>query len=109
MNIRFSEGALRCRIGQEELQRLLSGRAVTLDVAMPGNRSFHTSVQPAIVGDWQLQSDPTGIWISIPRREVESLAQAVPSRSGIEHEFATANGTGVRVSLEVDMRDSSRS
>jgi hypothetical protein len=105
VKIRFSNDAMRCRLGHEELQLLQSGRPVTLDVAMPGNRSFRASVQPRLLGDWQLQTDPTGIWLSVPRQDLELLAQSVPSRSGIEHQFDTAKGASLRVSLEVDVRD----
>ena len=53
---------------------------------------------------WQLESDPTGIWITIPKTELQQLADSLPSREGIEHAFDVEEGT-VTVSFEVDVRD----
>lgn len=107
MNIRFSEEALRCRVNRDELHRLLAGRAVALEVPLPKNHSFRASVTPALLGGWQLETDPTGVWLSIPRLELEALAEALPTRDGIEQKFATAKGTDVLVSFEVDVRQGS--
>lgn len=103
MNIKFSAGAVRCRVTRPELDSLLSSRAVTLEVALPRNHVFRVNVRPAAVGGWLLQSDPTGLWITIPRGELEALAESVPSREGIEKHF-DLNGGSVRVQFEVDVR-----
>lgn len=105
MNVRFSEGCMRCRLSKADLDRLASGRAVILQVDLPRSHAFRLSLQPAVVGGWRLQSDPTGIWVSIPRAEIEALAAAVPSRDGIGETFPLANGNRVRLDVEVDVRD----
>jgi len=104
MNVRFSEAALRCRVTQEELQRLLAGRSIVLEVALPRNHTFRISVKPSLLGGWQLESDPTGIWVSIPRLDLEALSQSLPSREGIEQKFATTPGKEMVVTFEVDVR-----
>jgi hypothetical protein len=105
VNVRFSDRALRCRITQTELELLLSGRAIALEVALPRDHTFRVNVRPAAFNGWQLDSDPTGVWLTIPRDDLESLAQSVPSREGIERSFDTAGGGSVHVTFEVDVRE----
>jgi hypothetical protein len=108
MNIKFSPQALRCRVARAELDLLLAGRALTLEVELPRNHKFRLSVQSSTLSAWQLDSDPTGIWLTIPRAALEALAEALPSKEGIEHAFPTAHGREVAVSFEVDVRDRKR-
>jgi hypothetical protein len=103
MNVRFSDRAIRCRATSAELQRLLTGRAITLELCLPRDRRFLINVRPAALQNWQLESDPTGIWVSIPRSQLEALAQTLPSKEGIEHGFETAQGSVV-VRFEVDLK-----
>ena len=105
MNIRFSDAALRCRVTREELQRLLAGRSLALEVPLPRTHSFRFSVRPALLGGWQLESDPTGIWLSIQRNDLEALFAALPSRHGLEQKFPTTQGADVVVTFEVDVKD----
>jgi hypothetical protein len=107
MNIRFSAGAVRCRVTVKELDSLQSGRAITLEVMLPRKHSFRANIRPGVIGGWLLDSDPTGYWITIPRTELEGLAQSLPSRAGIEHKFDLADGGTVLVTFEVDVRDRS--
>jgi len=103
MNVRFSEQAIRCRATSAELQQLLTGRALTLELSMPRDRKFRVNVRPAALETWQLDSDPTGIWIAIPRSQLQALAEMLPSKEGIEHRFETAEG-GLAVTFEVDLK-----
>jgi hypothetical protein len=105
MNVRFSEQAIRCRATSAELQQLLTGRALTLELNLPRDRRFRLSVRPAALETWQLDSDPTGIWLSIPRSQLQALAETLPSKEGLERSFETAQGS-VTVRFEVDLRDS---
>jgi hypothetical protein len=105
MNVRFSEQAIRCRATSAELQQLLTGRALTLELSLPRDRKFLVNMRPAALETWQLDSDPTGIWIAIPRSQLQALAETVPSKEGIEHSFETAQG-GLTVTFEVDLRKS---
>jgi hypothetical protein len=72
-------------------------------------------VRPAapVIGQWQLDSDPTGLWLTIPRDELASLVQSLPSKEGIEHAFDLANGETsgsgrIVVSFDVDVKDARR-
>ena len=103
MNVRFSEGAIRCRASSAELERLLTGRAIELELCLPRDRRFLVNVRPSALEKWQLESDPTGIWVSIPRSQIEELAKRLPSKEGIEHGFETAQGS-VTVKFEVDLK-----
>jgi hypothetical protein len=104
MNIKFSSDAVRCRVSRAELERLLSGRAVALEVPLPRNHVFRANVWPGAMGGWQLESDPTGIWVTIPKIELQTLAESLPSKEGLEHDFEALDGT-IKVSFEVDVRD----
>lgn len=110
MNVRFSAEAVRCRVTRAELDLLLLGRAIVLEVALPRDHKFRINIRPGMlpastVGNngWQLDSDPTGLWLTIPRALLESFAQSLPSKTGIEQKFDTASGS-VRVVFEVDLR-----
>lgn len=103
MNVRFSDRAIRCRATAAELQQLLTGRAIALELCLPRDRRFLVNLRPSALQAWQLESDPTGIWVSIPRSQLEALAQTLPSKQGIEHGFETAQGSVV-VTFEVDLK-----
>lgn len=105
MNVRFSEQAIRCRAAAAELQQLLTGRALSLELVLPRDRKFRVNVRPAALETWQLESDPTGIWIAIPRSQLQELAQMLPSKEGIEHSFEAVQG-GLTVTFEVDLKKS---
>ena len=105
MNVRFSDSAIRCRATAAELEQLLTGRAISIELCLPRDRRFRINVRPAALETWQLESDPTGIWISIPRSQFEALAQTLPSKEGIEHAFETTQGSVV-VTFEVDLKRS---
>lgn len=105
MNIRLSAGNVRVRVMRSELDTLLSSRAIKLELALPRNHLFRVNIRPAVIGGWSLESDPTGLWITIPRAELEALSQSLPSRDGLEHSFELANDGSVQVSFEVDVRE----
>ncbi len=77
MNVRFSERTIRCRATSAELEQLLTGRAISLDLYLPRDRRFRINVRPSALETWQLESDPTGIWVSIPRAQLEAFGEDV--------------------------------
>jgi hypothetical protein len=103
MNVRFSDRHIRFRVTRLELDRLLAGRALTLDVPLPRSHTFRANISMSALGGWQLDSDPTGMWLTLPRSEIESLLSALPSKEGLEHQFDT-NGTALTVAFEVDLK-----
>jgi hypothetical protein len=105
MNVRFSDHSIRVRIKNAELDDLLSGRSLTMKLALPRERVFRLNVRPSTLEQWQLDSDPTGLWLTVPTGALRELAESVPSRFGLEHQFAFPAGDYVEVSVEVDVKD----
>jgi hypothetical protein len=105
MNVRFSDNAVRCRLTLADLERLLTGRAVALELGLPRDHTFRFNVRPSALEGWGLEADPTGLWLTISRSELERLSQSAPSKRGIEQAFDTANGGRLAVSVEVDVKD----
>jgi hypothetical protein len=108
MNIRFSDRHIRFRVARHELDRLLSGRSLSLDVPMPRSHQFRASINVTPLGDWQLDSDPTGLWLSIPRSALEALIEAHPQKEGLQHVFQTDGGGALAVAFEVDLRQENK-
>ena len=109
MNVRFSDCAIRCRVVRAELEQLLSAGSLRLVVTLPRRHALQVTVRSVPVGGWQIDSDPTGIWISIPRDELQQLAHSLPSREGITHGIAVDAGQQLQLSFEVDVRKRQRS
>lgn len=107
MKLRFADQSIRCRATRAELEVLLSGRAVSLELALPRDHTFRVNVRPSALGKWQLESDPTGVWLTIPAAELQTLSESLPSREGIEQQFPLTSGGSVTVSFEVDVKDRS--
>jgi len=51
-------------------------------------------------GGWQLDMDPTGIWLTIPRAELEPLGQTTTLAERLVHDFAVSDTQTVQVLLE---------
>ena len=106
MDVRFSGQALYCYISRAELALLASGRSVDLVVALPRNHAFRVSLRPSVMsadrGGWQLESDPTGIWLTIPRTELEQLGQTVAFAERLMRSFPVSGSEHVQVILEVE-------
>lgn len=51
-------------------------------------------------GGWQLDSDPTGIWLTIPRTELELLGQTTTFAERLVREFPVSDTEHVKVVLE---------
>ena len=58
-------------------------------------------------GGWQLDSDPTGIWLTVPRAEVELLGQTTAVSERLMREFEVSSATKLQVVLEVGPPDAS--
>src|SRR5512138_1588758 len=57
MNVRFSYQSVRCRVKRAELEGLLAGRAISLEVALPRDHVFRVNVRPSPLAEWKLESD----------------------------------------------------
>jgi hypothetical protein len=100
MNLRFADNSLRIRVTADEFAQLHAGQSLALQVSLPRGHEFRLKLNQGS-GDWQFDSDPTGLWLSIPRAELAALAQRLPSKEGIAHGFATQHAE-LQISFEVD-------
>jgi len=103
MNFRFAPNSLRVRVSGEEFSQLRNGRTLSLEVFLTGHHAFKARVSVANDREWHLDSDPTGMWISVPRSDIEALSESLPSKEGIEHLFETSRDNLI-LSLEVDVK-----
>ena len=101
MNLRFAPNSIRIRTTADEFAQLHAGKALGLEVSLPRGHAFRAKVNQSNTSDWQFDSDPTGLWLSIPRGELDALAQILPSKEGVMHGFGTQQGE-LRICLEVD-------
>jgi hypothetical protein len=104
MNVRFAPREIRFRITRDELAQLASGRALSMSVPLPGQRAFNTNIATDRLGRWRLDSDPTGLWLAVPVKELDSFADGVPTTDGLSHAFELADGKTLEVNFEVDVR-----
>lgn len=104
MNVRFAPHEVRFRITRDELELLLSARGLVMTVALPGQHAFQASVAADKFDSWRLDSDPTGLWLAVPRIELDTFAKGVPTAEALSHRFELANGDFLELSFEVDVR-----
>lgn len=103
MNVRFSVHQIRVRIDRIEFEQLRAGRALVMTVHLPGQRIFQASVAVDRLGNWRLDSDPTGLWLTLPKSCLDQFAGG-PTAEGVEHRFELANGGAIDLVFEVDVR-----
>lgn len=51
-------------------------------------------------GGWQLDSDPTGLWLTIPRAELEQLGQTERFAERLMRDFPVSSNQAMKVILE---------
>ena|SRR5690349_4747426 len=104
MDVRITRSALYCQISRSELDLLVSGRAIELQLQLPRHHVFRVSVRPSVMpadrGGWQLDSDPTGIWITVPRADLELLGQTKTFAERLMHAFPLSSTQSMQVVLE---------
>lgn len=108
MKIQLDGQSLRLRIGEDELARLLGGEAV--DAA--------TALAPQLVLRWRLLlcdieapiliAGPDVLRVRLPREDFVAFANARPRRDGLHFEWADTGAGPLRVTVEIDVRDSHR-
>lgn len=53
-------------------------------------------------GGWQLDSDPTGLWLTIPRSELEQLGQTTTFAERLMRDFPVSATEQLQVILEAE-------
>lgn len=103
MNLQFAANRIHIHATADEFQQLCDNRTLTLDVPLPHGHAFRAKLNTISSSDWLCESDPTGLWLSMPRRELRELAAAQPGQVGLVHHFDTQRGD-LEISFEVDDR-----
>lgn len=108
MKVQLEGQTMRLRIVEDELARLLDGDAV--DAA--------TSLSPQVVLHWRLLlcnieapsliAGPDVLRVRLPRDDFAAFASARPRRDGLHFDWIDTGTDPLRVSVEIDVRDSHR-
>ncbi len=108
MKIQLDGQSLRLRIGEDELAHLLGG----------GNVGTETALSPQTLLRWRLQlydiaapslvADAGVLCVRLPRVAFEAFASARPRRDGLDFDWADTGTGPLRVTVEIDVRDSHR-
>ena len=101
MDLRFAAASIGIRINRDELSKLYAGNSIGLSVSMPRSHAFCVKLSQANLSDWQFDSDPTGLWLSVPRAELALLVEKATGQKSIEHQFAT-QGEMLTIVLQVE-------
>jgi len=94
--VEFATGQIRVWCTAQEREELLRGRAVKLEVALPGRRYVVVSVAASALDAWRLDADPTGLWLTVPHAELAAETSEPPA-SELSHDFPADSGHSVRV------------
>lgn len=104
MRVQLQGQALRLRIDEAELARLLAGETVTNATYWPdGDRGLQQLILGSDNG-WHRADD--GWRVTLADADVRALAARLPSREGLRVEIAGRDGTRLKVLFDVDVRDS---
>jgi hypothetical protein len=103
MQLKVQQQSLRVRVTEEELQDLLSGKSLRLDVTFGGSSLFglhvvcgpETSFEPGSV--WRLRLSATALRV---------YAESLPRRDALVAELTGSGGEPLRLEFDVDVRDS---
>lgn len=106
MRVQLKGQSLRLRIDEDEMTRLRAGTTLDNATRWPDGRSSHQRVQLADADGWRRDDD--GWCILLARTAMQDLAARLPTRDGLRIELAVADGTPLKVLLDVDTRDSAR-
>ena len=108
MNIRFSERHIRIRVTRSELDRLIVGNSLALQLPLPGEQQFRIAIEATPRADWQCEGNFSNLFLFLPRAALTELSQTLPRREGLTHEFQTEGGP-VEVDFEIDLRPDRKS
>lgn len=103
MNLRISNGQLRFRITRAEMEALLQGTPLELELPL-AHQSLRYSIRTDnIASSLSLEEQAGGLHLVVDKVEFETLARKLPSREGIERRI-TLGGKELLLALEVDVR-----
>lgn len=106
MRVQTRDQALRLRVDEPELARLLAGEVVDNSTNWPDARVSHQRLVLADEHGWQ--RDASGWCLRLAASAVRQLAARLPSREGLSIELPVPDGEPLQVLFDVDVRDSAR-
>lgn len=108
MKIQLDGQRLRLRIGEDELARLLGGEAVDAATALSPQRVLRWRLLLCDIETPCLLADPEALRVRLPREDFTAFANARPRRDGLHFDWAMIGADPLRVTVEIDVRDSHR-
>lgn len=107
MKVQIQQQAVRIRVDESELNRLVAGGCVENRTQLSGHVvwqqcvALHELAQPCLAASGQRLD------IALPRQEVLALQARLPSRDGLQFLIPDA-GASLTLQFDVDVRDSVR-
>jgi hypothetical protein len=111
MNIRFSSQAVRARITEEEVDRLLAGEELSETLFLPANRQFRFGIR--LTQDLSPEAETAPLVLTplvdeldlqVAKPVLQTLKERRPSKDrGIHIEIPTEAGPPLKLSLEIDL------
>lgn len=108
MKIQLDGQSLRLRIGEDELALLLGGANVDTRTALSPQTLLRWRLQLHDMAVPSLLADAGVLCVRLPRVAFEAFASARPRRDGLDFDWADTGTEPLRVTVEIDVRDSHR-
>jgi hypothetical protein len=109
MNVRLSRGSARFRISKDELGVLLGGKSIDMTTSFP-DKKFLCQIVPDsnLKESLAIIYDEQWLRLCVSLIALKQLNVEKPPKDGICSEKRGADGELLKLSLEVDLKDSSR-
>ena len=102
MKLGFAAGSITIRIHPDELAKLAVGGSIGLHVALPRGHEFRVKLNQTQTEQWHFDSDPTGLWLTVPRAQLDILGRGQSDMHCIQQTFMTHQDEVV-IRLELDV------
>ncbi|MDN5863674.1 MAG: hypothetical protein L0I62_00430 [Gammaproteobacteria bacterium] len=106
MRVQLEGQALRLRIKEAELERLLGGETLRNETRWPDGSVTCQQVALAKDHGWERLDD--GWRVLLAERPVRELVKRLPGKEGLNLELPVPNGKSLELLFDVDTRDSAR-
>ncbi|HEX7817047.1 hypothetical protein [Dyella sp.] len=107
MKLQIESQALRLRIDEEELSRLLAGRTLVTLSRFAGAFTMTCTLSLG-QGQGAMLSGQADVWlVVVPEKDVREHAQRLPTRDGLRYTVGEAE-QAMELLFDVDVRDSAR-
>jgi hypothetical protein len=107
MKLQLEGQQLRVRVSEAEFAQLLAGTALEAAVQLPGT-VWTWRAQPVAEGDLRATAEAASLQLLLPLQLLSDYQKRLPCRDGLEAEQTVSDAPPLRLSFEVDVRDSVR-